>query len=448
MSDKDKIETRIDFKSESFKKYFKNTSWLFSEKILRMVVGLFVGVWVARYLGPDRFGLLSYAMAFVGLFVSLSTLGLDGIVIRELVKDESKRDKLIGTVFWLKLVGGFVVLLVLAVAVNFTSNDAYTNLLVFIIASATVFQSFNVIDFYFQAKVLSKYVVFANIIGLAISSIVKIVLIIIEAPLIAFAWTILFDSLVLAIGLVYFYLQNHLSFKDWNIEKSTAINLLKDSWPLILSGMVVAFYMRIDQVMIKEMMGASAVGQYAAAVRLSEAWYFIPMVVTSSLFPAIINAKKQSEELYYTRLQKLYDFMVWMAVAIALPMTFLSDWVVKLLFGGEYIEAGSVLMIHIWTGLFVSLGVARGKWLLIENLQKYSIIYLGVGLISNVIANYYFIKIYGINGAAYATLLANGLGTIVTPFFIRKTRISFFMMIRSIFFISFIKLLLNGKKSE
>ena len=448
MSDKDKIETRIDFKSESFKKYFKNTSWLFSEKILRMVVGLFVGVWVARYLGPERFGLLSYAMAFVGLFVSISTLGLDGIVIRELVKDENKRDKLIGTAFWLKLAGGFVVLLFLAAAVNLTSNDAYTNLLVFIIASATVFQSFNVIDLYFQAKVLSKYVVFANIISLAISSIVKIVLIIIEAPLIAFAWTILFDSLVLAIGLVYFYLQNHLSFKDWNIEKSTAINLLKDSWPLILSGMVVAFYMRIDQVMIKEMMGASAVGQYAAAVRLSEAWYFIPMVVTSSLFPAIINAKKQSEELYYTRLQKLYDFMVWMAVAIALPMTFLSDWVVKLLFGGEYIEAGSVLMIHVWTGLFVSLGVARGKWLLIENLQKYSIIYLGVGLISNVIANYYFIKIYGINGAAYATLLANGLGTIVTPFFIRKTRISFFMMIRSIFFISFIKLLLNGKKSE
>jgi O-antigen/teichoic acid export membrane protein len=270
----------------------------------------------------------------------------------------------------------------------------------------------------------------------------------IEAPLIAFAWTVLFDSVVLALGFIYFYFQNHLSFKDWNFEKSTAINLLKDSWPLILSGMVVAFYMRIDQVMIKEMMGASAVGQYAAAVRLSEAWYFIPMVVTSSLFPAIINAKKQSEELYYARLQKLYDFMIWMAIAVALPMTFLSDWVVNLLFGGEYFGAGSVLTIHVWTGLFVSLGVARGKWLLIENLQKYSIIYLGVGLISNVIANYYFIKIYGINGAAYATLLANGLGTIVTPFFIRKTRISFFMMIRSIFFISLLKLLLNGKKSE
>ena len=447
MNDKDKIETALDFKSESFKKYFKNTSWLFIEKILRMVVGLFVGVWVARYLGPDRFGLLSYALAFVGLFAAISTLGLDGIVVRELVKDESKRDNLIGTAFWLKLFGGFAILLILAIAVNFTSNDAYTNLLVFIIASASIFQSFNVIDFYFQSRVLSKYVVFANIISLGISSIVKIVLIIIEAPLIAFAWAILFDSAVLTLGFIYFYLQNHLSFRDWNIEKSTAINLLKDSWPLILSGMIVGFYMRIDQVMIKEMMGTSAVGQYAAAVRLSEAWYFIPMVVSSSLFPAIINAKKQSEELYYARLQKLYDLMVWMAIAVALPMTFLSDWVVNLLFGKVYIGAGSVLMIHIWTGLFVSLGVARGKWLINENLQKYALIYLGVGLITNVIANYFFIKIYGINGAAYATLLANGLGTIVTPFFIKKTRISFFMMMRSIFFISSIKFLLSGKKS-
>lgn len=76
-----------------FRRYFANTSWLFAEKILRMVVGLFVGVWVARYLGPERFGLLSYAQSFVGLFSAFATLGLDEIVVRELVKDESKRDK-------------------------------------------------------------------------------------------------------------------------------------------------------------------------------------------------------------------------------------------------------------------------------------------------------------------------------------------------------------------
>jgi len=403
LSDKDKIETRIDFKSESFKKYFKNTSWLFSEKILRMVVGLFVGVWVARYLGPDRFGMLSYAIAFVGLFTTISTLGLHGIVVRELVKDESKRDKIIGTAFWLKLVAGFVVLLILAAAVNLTSNDAYTNLLVFIIASATVFQSFNVIDFYFQAKVLSKYVVFANIISLAISSIIKIVLIIIEAPLIAFAWTVLFDSVVLAAGYIYFYYRNKLSFKEWKFEKSVALDLIKDSWPLVLSGIVISVYMRIDQVMIKEMMNNEAVGQYAAAVRLSEAWYFIPMVIASSLFPAIINAKEKSEELYYARLQKLYTLAVWIAIAIALPMTFLSDWVVNILYGVQYDQAGGVLMIHIWAGVFVSFGSIWSKHMLANNKQKVFLSYDITSTVLNVIINLILIPFIGINGAAIAT---------------------------------------------
>jgi O-antigen/teichoic acid export membrane protein len=180
-----------------FMKYFKNTSWLFGEKIFRMVVGVVVSVWVARYLGPQQFGLFSYAQSFVSLFAALATLGLDGIVVREIVKDESRRDILIGTAFWLKIIGAFLVLLILLIVINFTSNDNNTNILIYIIASATIFQSFNVIDFYFQSKVLSKYVVYANIFSLFISSLLKIFLILQEADLIAFAWVILFDSIVL-----------------------------------------------------------------------------------------------------------------------------------------------------------------------------------------------------------------------------------------------------------
>jgi O-antigen/teichoic acid export membrane protein len=242
--------------NQGFMKYLKNTSWLFCEKILRMIVGLFVGIWVARYLGPEQFGLFSYAQSFVGLFTAFATLGLDGIVVRELVKDESRRDELIGTAFWMKLFGAFLVLMVLAVAVGFTSNDSLTNSLVFIIASATIFQSFNVIDMYFQAKVMSKYAVFANVISLLLSSMVKIYLIMIKAPLIWFAWSFLFDSFVLACGFLYFFLKNSkLSLKRWSFSKSVAFELLKDSWPLILSGIVVSVYMKIDQVMIKEMLG-------------------------------------------------------------------------------------------------------------------------------------------------------------------------------------------------
>ena len=429
---------------QGFMKYFKNTSWLFGEKILRMVVGLFVGIWGARYLGPEQFGLFSYAKSFVGLFTAIATLGLNGIVVRELVKDESRCDELIGTTFWLKVMGAFGVLLILAIAINFTSNDTYTNTLVFIIASATIFQSFNVVDFYFQSKVMSKFVVYANIISFFLSSIVKIVLILNDAPLIAFAWVVLFDSLVLALGFVYFFFRNS-SFKIKNLtfRRETAIDLLRDSWPLILSGIVISIYMKIDQVMIKELLGTNAVGQYAAAVRISEAWYFIPVVIASSLFPAIINAKKQSEELYYERLQRLYDLMVWMAIAIALPMTFMSDWIVELLYGGQYNEAGAVLMIHIWAGVFVFLGVASGKWFMAENLQIFSTINTTIGAVVNIGLNYILIPKIGIEGAAWATLISYFIAAYLCLAFWKKTRINFIYLSKTML----ITRILNAKRT-
>lgn len=191
--------------------------------------------------------------------------------------------------------------------------------------------------------------------------------------------------------------------------------------------------MKIDQVMIKEMMNTEAVGQYAAAVRLSEAWYFIPMVVASSLFPAIINAKKQSEELYYARLQKLYDLMVWMAIAIALPMTFLSDWVVNLLYGEQYSQAGSVLMIHIWAGVFVFLGVSSGKYLMVENMTNRIMIRHLIALICNIILNYFLIDKYGINGAAVATLISWVTSSYLYDLFDNKVRNMFYLKTKTLF---------------
>jgi len=425
---------------QGFLKYFKNTSWLFGEKILRMVVGLFVAIWVARYLGPEQFGLFSYAQAFVGLFTAIAGLGLDGIIVRELVKNPSKQAVLLGTAFYLKLIGALLALLAIAGAVTLSQQDSLTTWLIFIIASATVFQSFNVIDFFFQAKVLSQYVVYANIISLFFSSLVKIGLILNNAPLIAFAWVVLFDSFVLACGFIYFFLKNSkFNIQNLTFNKSTAVNLLRDSWPLILSGIAIMIYVKIDQIMIKEMLNAEAVGQYAAAVRLSEAWYFIPVVIASSLFPAIINAKKASEEFYYARLQKLYDLMAWMAIAIALPMTFLSDWVVELLYGGQYNQAGGVLMIHIWAGVFVFLGVASGRWLLAENLQIYSTINTAVGAVMNIVLNYIFIKNYGIEGSAWATVIAYAFSGYLLLAVHSKTRINFINLSKSFYLITILK---------
>jgi O-antigen/teichoic acid export membrane protein len=421
---------------QGFMKYFKNTSWLFGEKILRMVVGLFVSIWVARYLGPEQFGLFSYAQSFVGLFTAIATLGLDGIVIRELVKDESRRDELIGTAFWLKLLGALGVLIVLAIAVNFTSNDSYTNSLVFIIASATIFQSFNVVDMYFQSKVLSKYIVYVNVISLFLSSILKIVFILNEAPLIAFAWVILFDSFILASGFIYFYLKNrrHSEQSDrhsvldtessfaWEFNKSTALSLLKDSWPLILSGIVISIYMRIDQVMIKEMMGIEAVGQYAAAVRISEAWYFIPIAIGASLFPAIVKYKDVSEDLFHKKFQYFLDLMFYIGLFMAIPIIIYSNLIVQVLYGSSYADAASVLELHAIGGVFVVIAIAQGKFWVTFNLQKELMWVTCSCAIANVGLNFMLIPFYGIDGAALATILSYLFGAMVFPVFILKAR--------------------------
>ncbi|MEQ8422598.1 MAG: flippase [Arenibacter algicola] len=421
-----------------FMKYFANTSWLFGGRILQMVASLLIGVWVTRYLGPENLGTLSYAQSFIALFLAFSTLGLNGILVRELVKNPEDKNVLLGTTFILQTIGSAILMLALLVITFLMENDSFTRKIIIILGSVTFLDSFAIIDMYFQSIVRSKFSVLIGIINLVFSSIFKIILILVEAPLIAFVYLIVLESILSTCGLIYFYLKCNESLRNWKFSRSKVKQLLMDSWPLVLSGIIVSIYMKIDQVMIKEMMNTASVGQYSAAVRLSEAWYFIPSVISTSLFPAIINAKKLNEELYYNRLQNLYDLMVVLSVSIALPMTFLSDWVVNLLYGNEFYLSGSVLSIHIWAGVFVFLGVSREGWVLGENLQRYTILYLGLGMIFNVILNIILIPYNGIYGAAMATLISQAVSVLFAPVLFKKTRISFFMMIKSLTFVSLI----------
>ena len=423
-------------------KYFKNTSWLFAEKILRMVVGLLVGVWVARYLGPDKFGLLSFAHSFVGLFTIFATLGLDEVVVRELVKDESRRDSLVGTTFWLKLFGAFLVLLVLAFAINFTSNDVDTHILVFIIASATIFQSFNIVDFYFQSKILGKFVAYANFISLFISTIVKIALILSHASLLAFAWVVLFDSFVLACGFIYFFLK-HSTFriKYLIFHKSTAIDLLKDSWPLIFSGGVLMIQARIDQVMIKEMLGSLEVGYYSVAMRLIEAVAFIPMLLKSSLYPSIQSAKIQSKALYQDRLLNFYRLNFLFFLVLAIPIFIFAEPIIVLLFGIEYQPAGVLLALLSIRLFFANMGVARGTYIVTENLMKFSMFTMILGTIVNIYLNYVLIPNYGARGAIVATIVSFFTTIYLVDIFYSKTRHNVILQVKSI--ITFYKLNIN-----
>ncbi len=419
---------------QGFRRYFANTSWLFAEQLLRMVAGLLVGIWVARYLGPEQFGIFSYAIAFTSLFNSIAKLGLDGIVVRDLVKEAENRDIYLGTAFWLKLLGALLMLGIVAIAMQLTSSDPLTNLYILIIASGAIFQSFEVVDFYFQSKVLSKFVSICKMAQLFISSLLKLYFIYTGAELIYFVLVTLLDQVTLALSLYIAYRFQELGSFYGHFNKAIAKQLLKDSWPLIFSGLVIMIYMRIDQIMIKEMLGERDVGLFSAAVRLSEVWYFIPVIISTSLFPSIVNAKKISDKLYDTRLRRLYTFMIWLAIMIALPMTFLSNWLVTLLYGEAYREAGQILMIHIWAGVFVFMGVASSKWFISEGLQRHLTINTVAGAIMNILLNIFLIPKYGIYGAAIATVMSQALASYFMNILFKLTRLNFFRLTRSVVF--------------
>lgn len=419
---------------QGFRRYFANTSWMFAEQILRLVAGLLVGIWVARYLGPEQFGVLNYAIAFSAIFSVIAKLGLDSIVVRDLVREPNLRDQYLGTAFWLKLSGAIVMLAVIALAIQFTSNNHITNLYIFIIASGTIFQSFEVVNFYFQSQVLSKFVAICKLTQLLLSSLLKLYLVITGADLIWFVLVSLFDQISLAASLFIAYRYQKLGNFYRQFDLATAKLLIRDSWPLIFSSLVVMIYMRIDQIMIKEMLGEKEVGLYSAAVKLSEVWYFIPIIITNSLFPAIISAKGMSENFYYMRLQRLYTLLVWIGISVALPMTFLSDSLITLLYGVAYKEAGQVLMIHIWASIFVSLGVASGSWLISENLQRYALYRTSLGAIVNVILNLILIPGLGLIGAAIATVIAQSVASFFFDLFTTKTRKVFIMKLKTLYF--------------
>lgn len=404
-------------------KYAKNTSWLMGEKILRMFMGLFVGIWVARYLGPEQFGLLSYAQSFVFLFTAIATLGLDSIVVRELVKNEDKRDILLGTAFVLKFIGAIIILPLLWLGIQFTNNDTYTNILIFIIASATIFQSFNVIDFYYQSKVMSKYVALVNTVTLALSSLIKIILILNHAPLIAFAIMSVFDAIILAVGLIYCYsVQTKHKLFHWRVDIQQAKQLLKSSLPIMIAGVMFVTYSKIDQVMIYSLLGSKETGYFTASLRLVEPLYFIPLTLASSLFPAIIKGKEISVELYLSRMRKLVLSCLAPCLIICLIVTFSANLIVHVLYGEQFFGAIQVLSWQIWTLLLIAIGYINGYWLLNENLEHIVMINYSIAAFSNIVLNYFMIPKFGIVGAVYASLISQFIVYYVVLWFNSKTR--------------------------
>ncbi|MBS3964781.1 MAG: flippase [Methylomonas sp.] len=409
-------------------KIVDNIGWLFLDKVLRMGVGLLVGVWIARYLGPEQFGLLNFALAFTGLFGALAGMGLQSIVVRDIVRDPSGANLTLGTAAVLQIVGGLLSFLIILGAIAWVRpDDPLARSIVAIMGAMMLFKASEIAVYWFESQVQSKYTVWVQNGVFLLFAAVKVALILSQAPLTAFVWVMLAEVVLVAVILLLVMGRYGPALSGLRASWLRAKTLLKDSWPLMLSGVAITIYMKTDQIMLGQMLGDEAVGIYSVALRISEIWYFIPMVIVASLFPAILNAKQQSEALYYQRLQNLFSIMVWLAIAIAVPMTFLSTFVVTLLFGQAFAEAGPVLAIHIWTAVFVFLGVAGSRWYVTENLQSKQLVIIVSGAILNVALNYILIPAYGVIGAAISTLIAQASSAFLFDAFFPTTRRIFFM---------------------
>jgi len=443
-----KIPSIPGFDPEAFQKYFKNTGWLMLGKILSLIVGIFI----AKFLGPHDFGDLSFATSFTAIIAAVGTLGLDSFVIREILDQPGKRDEILGTSFWMRLgVSLFIVPASVLIYILFRSfaekQGTELTLVVTFCASALFFKSFNIIDSYFQSQVRSKVVVQVQNICLIISSLIKISFVLLKLPLVYFAFALVIDGIMLAIGLVIIYHRENLHVRNWVFNPSRAKSLLSQSWPLILSAVMVTLYMQIDILMLKSFTGSTEAGIYSAAARISEAWYFIPIAIVTSVFPAIIHARKTDPARYQKRLQNLYDLLVIISLPVALVVSLGADTFIQVLYGDKFDGAGIMLSIHIWSGIFVFLGSASGQYLLAEGFTVISLYRTALGAMVNIALNLWLIPLYGGLGASIATLIAYFVTTFSILFY-SKTRAQGVMVLKSLFLVNIFSILSGNLKNR
>jgi len=419
---------------DKFKLYLLNTSWIMGEKILAMGLGFLVSVLVARYLGPEGYGVLAYAISLTAIFATAGHLGLGGLVVREIVTKPTERAETLGTTLILKFTGvavGYLVLL--AYALIYEKSGSLEFWVLIIVASSLLFQPFRVIDFWFEAHVHAKYPAIAQSSSLLIAVTIKIFLVFSGAGLIFFAFVHFLQAVMIACFLLFlFKAKSHIPISSWQISSKKAKELLSQGWVIFLGAIFATIYLKIDQVMLKWFVGSEAVGIYAVAAILSEAWYFVPTAIVASLFPRLIELKVESQEKFNRRLQQIFDLLFVVALMVAVVVTVIAGPVIQLFFGAQYLAASSILAIHVWAALFIFMRAALSKWILIENVLVFSLITQSLGALANVCLNLVLIPHYGGKGAAIATLISYAMASYFSLAFYSRSRPIFWMMSKAI----------------
>lgn len=410
-----------------------NLNWLVGGRAIRIIGTLLIGVWLARYLGPKDFGSLNFALSFVALFGMVGRLNLDPVAVRELTKYPDKENEILGCIFRLKLWGNIVaIVLLLPIAWLAQPDNPVFLLMVIMAAAGLLFNVIDTLDIFYQSKILTKYIVQSRIAAFLLFTVVRIGMIL---GGLAVVWFALAGTLELALAagiITWIYFKQKYSISNWSWNPAVAKSIIKDGWPLVASAMLIVVHTRIDQVMIGQMLGAFDVGQYSAAIRISEAWLFLPGLTVQAVMPYFVKLREQNAVRYQQRLMQLYSAMFWIGTVMGIAAILFGRPAILYLFGEAYSYTYGVLILTIWTGVFNAQAVVRGIWMISENLQLFRLFNNLIAVPLNIVLNYFWIPKYGINGAAFASLISIAAGTWVVPLLFKPLRKSNIDLMRSV----------------
>ena len=420
-------------KYQNLRKVAGNTAWLFADKVLRAFAAFLVAAWFARVIGPELFGVYNYTFAVIVVLSPLVMLGIDEILIRDLIQSPEKRDMLLGSALGLKLIGALIlIVLSLAYALTLHGNDRLALTLFLIFGIGTLARSMEVADLWFQSQVDSRSSIIPRTLTMLFATALKVWALFSSNPLVYFA---LCWSLELFIGglftlLAYKKKVGH--FSAWRISAPVMKELFLQGWPLMLAAALVNLHMRLDQILLKWWSGDFEVGIYSGAVRLIEVWYFVPVVIAAGLFPSIVRSKAVSEVEYKSRIQALYDLVIWLGLAFAIAMQVLAPLVVRMLLGDQFEGSIPILKIYCWLGLSIFFMQARLKWLAVEGRLGDMLWVELITLLVNGLLNFFWIPKLGAIGAAWAAFVSAIAGNILTATFSIPIRESLRMYVRSL----------------
>lgn len=384
---------------------FKNSFWLIFDQVIRMLFALIIGSWTARYLGKFNYGQLSFVTSYLTLFQIISGLGMDAIVVRDLIYDRVNANVIIGTVFSMKFFIGIInwILSIILVIYLYGLNDE-TYILVIIAGLSLVFQSFSVIELWFQSNNKSFYIVLPKLIASVIINILKIGFIVNGGSIYFFialySIEFILSALFLFIASRRYPIQGKYKF-DFNLSKK----IFRDSWPFLVSGVSIYLYTRFDMFVIKKELGSAELGVFNSAITISTLLPILPMIMLKVLNPILAKKKVESEATYQKYLKLIFRIFGYSGILFSVLVYFLSDFFVNILFGADFVAATEVLRIHIFTNVFIYMGIAQNLWIVNENKGKINVYKTIVGIVLSIGFNLLLIPKYGVIGAAYSALI-------------------------------------------